>query len=274
MTERFSRRHGHTSADSEITVREGAPSELRSVLVAMAYEAGLMPKGLRAIVCRVLRIEPDPDNWSDYPNVDLEVRNVLLNCEWFYIYDVIEEIFSVMEGDKLPNSEVSSREYFSKEINSYFRQRGIGWQLTDGLIEMRGPAHFETSVRGAVKALEEAEFETAHGELREAMQDLSRRPAPDVTGAIQHAMAALECVARDITGDSGATLGKIVKAHPSLIPKPLDQAVEKAWGYASGRGRHLREGLPPTYEEAELIVGVSGAVCLFLTHKTTQLKDQ
>lgn len=31
--------------------------------------------------------------------------------------------------------------------------------------------------------------------VREALQDLSRRPAAEVTGAIQHATAALECVA-------------------------------------------------------------------------------
>lgn len=70
-------------------------------------------------------------------------------------------------------------------------------------------------------------------------------------------MAALECVARDVTGDPKATLGAIIAAKPVLIPKPLDQAVEKAWGYASQYGRHLVEGGNPSIEEAELIVGIS-----------------
>lgn len=39
---------------------------------------------------------------------------------------------------------------------------------------------------------------TGSGELHEALQDLSRRPRPEVSGVIQHAMAALECVARDV----------------------------------------------------------------------------
>ena len=270
MAERFSQRHGHASADSEITVRDDAPSELRTVLVAIAYEIGLRPTELRAIACRVLRITPDPDNWSDYPNVDMEVRDALMYCDWFHVYDVIEEIFKVMVGSKLPDSQDSSPEYFSREVNSYFQQRGIGWQLSDGLIQVRGPVHFEAAVHGAVDSLEHVELRTAQGELREAMKDLSRRPVADLTGAIQHAMAALECVARDLTGESGATLGKIVKDHPDLLPKPLDQAVEKAWGYASDKGRHLREGLLPTYAEAELVVSISGAVCLFLTHKIEQ----
>ena len=259
MTERFSRRRGHTSADPEITVREDAPTELRSVLVDIAYESGFSPRPLRKLVCRVLRVAPDPGNWSEFPNIDEELRNELERCEWFHVYDVIEEIVDA------PN--IHDTEQFTQEMNAYFRQRGIGWQLVDGLIEVRGPEHFEVTIHSALDVLDEIESETAHSELREAQLDLSRRPEADVTGAIQHAMAALECVARDIAGDSGATLGKILNDHPDLLPKPLDKAVEKAWGYASARGRHLREGDSPAYEDAELIVSISGAVCSYLIRK-------
>ena len=265
MVERFSRRHGHTSPDPEIAVREDAPTELRSVLVDIAYESGFSPKPLRKLVCRVLRVAPDPGNWSEYPNIDEEVRNELAICDWFHVYDVIEEIYAAPQ--------ISDAERFAQETNDYFRKRGIGWQLIDGRIEVRGPEHFEVTVRSAVEALEEIGLETAHGELREAQIDLSRRPEADVTGAIQHAMAALECVARDMTGNSGATLGKIISDYPALLPKPLDKAVEKAWGYASDRGRHLREGGSPAYEDAELIVGISGAVCSYLIRKNESLQE-
>ena len=57
--------------------------------------------------------------------------------------------------------------------------------------------------------------------------DLSRRPNPDITGAIQHAMAALECIARTVCGDGSSTLGALLKRNPDLIPKPLNEAVEK-----------------------------------------------
>jgi len=53
-------------------------------------------------------------------------------------------------------------------------------------------------------------------ELHEALDDLSRRPEPDLTGAIQHAMAALECVASDTYGNPKATLGDIIKRYPDL----------------------------------------------------------
>ena len=73
-------------------MREDASSELRSVLVDIAYESGLPPSALRDTICRVLRIAADPRNWSDYPNIDMEVHLALEQCEWFDVYDVIEEI--------------------------------------------------------------------------------------------------------------------------------------------------------------------------------------
>ena len=120
-------------------------------------------------------------------------------------------------------------------------------------------------MHGAAGALETARRLTARAEMHKALADLSRRPEADLTGAIQHAMAALECVARDATGDPKATLGEILKRHPNLIPKPLDTAVEKAWGYASEMGRHIREGREPQRKEVELIVGLAATVANYLS---------
>ena len=92
MTDRFSSRHGYALPDAEISVRHDAPEELRSIIVDIAYEAGLQPKTLRTSVCRVLRVAPDPSNWSDFPNVDGELRDLLRSAEWFQIYDVVEAI--------------------------------------------------------------------------------------------------------------------------------------------------------------------------------------
>jgi hypothetical protein len=41
-------------------------------------------------------------------------------------------------------------------------------------------------------------------------------------------------------------------------------AVEKLWGFASDRARHLREGKNVSGDEAELVVSVACAVCAFL----------
>lgn len=74
------------------------------------------------------------------------------------------------------------------------------------------------------------------------------------------------CVARDVC-DSKDTLGDLLRRHPDLFPKPVDQIVEKAWGYTSNYGRHLTEGKPPEFDEAELVVGLSGVLSRYLSRR-------
>jgi hypothetical protein len=255
--DRFSERHGYSPHEVEISIREDAPLELRGVVVDIAYEAGLTPHDVREIACRVLRRRGDPSNWSAFPNVDGEARDHLDSCEWYEVYDVIESLAD----------EVEDTAKFEKKLNEYFRRRGIGWQLKDGQVQIRGAEAFERTIKAAAEVLSDGRRATAAQEIHEALQDLSRRPKSDVTGSIQHALAALECVARDVVGDERATLGAIIKKHPGLLPPPLDTAVDKLWGFASEQGRHLREGRAPAPEEAELAVHAAAAVASYLSRK-------
>jgi hypothetical protein len=109
--------------------------------------------------------------------------------------------------------------------------------------------------------MQQAGKSTAANEIHEALKDISRRPSADVTGAVQHSMAALECVAREIDGSSD-TLGQIIKRL--TIPPPLDGALHRLWGFASEQGRHIQEGGEPNFEEAELVVTVASAVSVYL----------
>ena len=111
------------------------------------------------------------------------------------------------------------------------------------------------------------EKEQGQSEIKEVLHDLSRRPKPDITGAIQHAGACLECVSREVTGDRKATLGDIIKKYPGIVPKPIDAAIEKIWGFTSEQGRHLREGNYSEYLEAELVVELTSAVSSYLVKK-------
>ncbi len=122
-------------------------------------------------------------------------------------------------------------------------------------------------VKQATGALEATERPTAAKHLHEALQDLSRRPEADFPGAVYHAMGCLECVARDFTGDSKATLGEVLKRYPGLLPKPLDTALSQIWGYASNEARHVQEGRETSREEAELLVGLAAALSAYLTRK-------
>jgi hypothetical protein len=245
MSQNFSDRYGFKPAEPEITIREDAPDDLRFAVAQIAVNAGMRPSQIRDVVCTVLFVAPDRNNWSDYPNIWDEVQWLLEKCDWF----------KVQEADQ-----------FRDELNRFFREKGIGWELKDheGIV-FRGSAPFTAATANAVEALEATGRTNAATEVREALRDISRRPEPDRTGAIQHSIAALECVARDIANEPRLTLGRLV---PRLgLPRPLDEAVEKLWGFASDRARHIREGQQLTDDEAELVVSVACAVSIFLVHR-------
>lgn len=258
--EAFSRRHGlHSISEKEITIRQDAPPELRGFIRMAFYSLNKTPTNLRSIVTRVLKIPPDQNNWTDYPNIDNEVDYLLENCKWYSVYDIIEAIIQKLDTDK--------KERFIREVNEYFIENGIGWKIENEQIEIRGDEIFEKAVEAVIPVLENAELHTAKTEIKEALADLSRRPDPDVTGAVQHSLACLECITREVTGDKNSTLGDLMKKFPGTIPIPLDQAVTKIWGFTSEQGRHLREGQVPQYLEAELIVEVTSAITIYLGKK-------
>ena len=262
----FSRRNRYAGAAKEIAIREEAPEALRFAVLETARELGWGPSTLRDIVCKVLRVRPDPNNWSEYPNVWEEVEYLVYGCDWFKVYDIIEALYeSFAEHGRKKGGDNAER--FGDEINAFFVEEGIGWQLADGEIVTRGTEAFESVVKEATVTLEESGRPTAASHVHEALQDLSRRPKADLPGAIYHAMGALECVARDLAGDSKATLGEVLKRNPGLLPRPLGTALSQVWGYASNEARHVEEGRDPSREEAELLVGLAAVVATYLSRK-------
>ncbi|MBL1410109.1 AbiJ-NTD4 domain-containing protein [Sphingobacterium faecale] len=259
---RFSKRNGHSSSEKEITTREDAPVGLRQFIPQLLYDLGLSSTSVRETICRVLRVSPQTQyNWGE-PNISNEVREWMEECEWFYIYDIIERFHQTIQR----------KAEFTEEINDYFKANGIGWKLNNGHIVFRGEELFEDDLGKAIKELGEAKLHTAQNEIREAINDLSRRPNPDITGAIQHGVASLECVARDLVGNNKITLGELIKRNREIVPPTIDIIVEKIWGFSSEQGRHLREQGEPSYEEAELMLGLSASISTYLAKKKNSLK--
>lgn len=255
--ESFSKRHGFGPEESEISIRDDAPADVRAALLKIAEgEVNLTPGTIRDALCTVLRKLPDQNNWSQYPNIWGECQFLMEDAPWYRVYDFVESLYRDLATDQA--------EQWAELVNEYFLEAGVGWRLVDGQLESRGTEQFETSVDSAREALEAGGLQTARQEIHEALRDLSRRPDPDLTGAVHHGMAALECTAREVTGDSKATLGEVIKRNPDLFPKPLDSALAKMWGYASETSRHVREGQAPTRAEAELVVGVAASCCSYL----------
>src|SRR5438067_2148099 len=94
----FSKRHGYTIQAKEINIREDAPENLRYFVIETARELGVTPYPLRDITCAVLRERPNPDNWSEYPNVWNEAQENIYRCDWFLVYDIIERIWKHLKA--------------------------------------------------------------------------------------------------------------------------------------------------------------------------------
>jgi len=262
MSRWFSDRHGYAEDVPEITVREDAPDDLRYALPLIAKSAGMTSTAIRQVVCQVLFVAPKEYNWSD-PNVWHEVLDLLKGRQWFKVYDVAEALWRNLEYD------FENQQLFQDELNRVFRKKGVGWELKDpdGIV-FRGSEGFSAITTQAAEVLDQTGRSTAATEVREALRDISRRPEPDRSGAIHHAMAALECTARDVTGEPNQTLGELI---PKLdLSKPLNEAVRKLWGFASQRGRHLREGGMAEDDEAELVVSIACAVSPFLAKRAAR----
>jgi hypothetical protein len=222
---------------------------------------GWGPKALREIICAVLKKRPDTNNWSD-PNVESEVEELIFGCKWFKVYDIIEEIHADIEE----HDRKKARRFIS-EINDFFVEEGIGWQLNEGEIVTRGDDGFERTVRTAQTELSDEGRMTAAERVGKAVKYLSARPKPDTSGAISHATGAMECVLNDITGEE-LTLGDFLKRHPSLFPGSMKKALEGLWGFSSSEGaRHGREGVEPSRDDAQFLVAIAAAVTTYLNRK-------
>lgn len=256
----FSERYGYSEPAAETTVYQDAPAAVRDAVDMLSKRAGLSRNDLRTVICEVLLRRPNRNNWSEYPNIDQEIKDLIADCPWHKVYDIAEGVYALIAL----RWDVADATEFSNRLSQVFRENGIGWEMRDGLIVVRDdvlmPIYSE-----AINVLEETDRTFAANELKEAIRDISRRPDPDISGAIQHAIAGLEAVARDVTGNPTPTLGALVQRLP--IPDDLKEAVRKLWRYSSENARHGREGNDPDLMDAKLVVTVACAVSTFLVER-------
>ncbi len=259
FTMTFSRRHGFRAESIPIVIRNDAPPGLRHAILVIARNHKMSPTTLREIVCGALLVAPNPENWGE-GNVYNEAVELITYCPWFRAYDVAEAIYALWASIGM---EFDANQY-QDDLNDYFQEYGIGWQMTKGIIEFRGPSELESTISAATEVIESAGLSEAPRFLKKARMCLSQRPEPNTEDVVSNAMKALEAVARYVSHQDTATLGDIIKSHRDLFRAPLDKAVTSAWGFASEEARHGREGQKVEVHEAELIVGLAASISAYL----------
>ena len=265
MDDIFSKRLKIPVNNKEITIRYNVTDDMRSYLYLVMKDQGIRLNQIRSIVCKTIKKAPDPDQYTENDFMESEIKEHIMSCPWNRIYDIIENFVKELPKEK--------RVSFENEINDYFYENGIGWKLENGILLSRGDDAFEYAIDSVQNVLGENE-QTTKSEIEKAIFCLSIREKPDLTGAVQHSMAALECLARYITGCTNETLSEVINKHPKLLPAPLGESVKKIYGFASNNGRHLLEGKEPAFEEVQLIVHMSAALCGYLGNKIHQIEER
>ena len=263
MQRPFSERQGLAPSEPAITIRNDAPDTFRRFVVQLWLETGIEQSQFKRIVGHILPPDNELVEWRrqrDRLGLDY---SPLLRCDWPLIYDIIEVMHQHIADAYGWNADGDTQ--FTNQINRYMRINGIGWELKNGQVISRGPDDYQQAVIAAEANAERVSMPDSANEIREATRDLSKRPTADTTGAISHATVAVESVVREMLGRRKGTLGQLI---PELdLPKPLDQAIEKLWGFASDRARHIKEGQPPTFEDAQFVVHIASATVTYLLAK-------
>ena len=269
MAQNFSSREGITSTPAEITIRYDAPEGLRIFLFDTLLNRLKIGSQRALYIISGILLEPTEGNWTpDF--VKDEIRRLLTDdhrCPWNKIYDIIEAFHSELNGY------AENQRLFTEQINGYFHKHGIGWELEDGQVMRRGDDDFEQGYKEAIELSHKKDLPTTAEHLKEARNDLSRRPEPDTNGAVTHAYQAIECLSREVVGGKKETLGELLKKNPDLFPSPLNQALAQVWGFVSNTVRHPREREGISIEEVELLVGIIPPLAKYLLHKFPEKED-
>lgn len=156
------------------------------------------------------------------------IKQILLEGQWFEVYDLLELIFR----ERLIRSNEGE---FVSRIDQVLREEMAGFRA-------KGVEFVEVTGDGEIEAIDEAlsaatnEFSPAREHLATALRKLSDRKSPDYRNSVKESISAVESVAQVVTGDPSATLGAAVKAlhGEDELPKALRDAFSKLYGYTSG----------------------------------------
>lgn len=270
--ELFSRRHSLRPTPEglmEETVQNSARIGLDYILDELYSKGWTSPDEVYRSMCVTLRIpRKDRDRvYATIQDLNTHIDGLIENVEWWEFYDICELIFGILNE----RSEYYATGYV-KRLNSLFIDEGIPFKLAKGKIEKVGSGFIDAKVKEARYLLKEPEFKGADEHFEKAIKALNERPKPDVENCVKDAVAAIESVGRIIVGNEKALLDDIIKdmAKKSIIPKPLDQAIQKIYAYRGdqpGVAHGLVGTSKVTIDEAEFVLAMSAATIIYLVKK-------
>ena len=263
--ESFSKRYGYGREPTDL-IYEDAPEQIRQGLKEVLGQCGCVgPHEQRAVICKALRVRPNPDNWSPGP-VDQEVDYLLHKLEWYEFYNLCEKLDRLVERVEDWDT---GRSVFEISLNKLFEEEHIGYRMEWGKVEKVGSEEFAQAEYDAREQLRESKFKIPLKQFEKALGFRNGMP-PDYPNAVKEAVNAIEGVCQVIAGEPGVSLPTLLSGlHPPL-PSGLKKLYDGLYGYGSGSegARHSNVGgHVSTGEEAEFILHAAAGAIVYLIKK-------
>ena len=234
---------------------EGLRYGLREVLEDLGYAE---PKSQRQILCKALRVMPDSDNWSPYPNVDDEVTQLVSTQPWYRFFDALERI-----GKFLPYGNVAD---YHEKMNELFAGERVGYIFESGNIVRVGTEEFHVAVTGAWNALQDERFSEPRRQFQRAYDFRNAFPA-DWANAIKEAVNSVEGVLQVIYQRPSVALPTILSQNlPDDLPGGIKRLFRCLYSQGSGTigARHASiGGNEATEPRADLAIHLAASLHAF-----------
>lgn len=246
-------------------IYDSAPDALRygvrEVLRVLGYTK---PSQQRRILCGALRISPENSNWSEYPNIDAEVIDLLVTGPWYKFFDALERIPLHFDHEYGLSSYMASTYY--EMINSLFAEERIGYRFDSELIVRVGTEEFHALVAEAKNTLRDERFVEVHRQFTRAYEFRNQRP-PDWANTIKEAVNSVEAILQVVYDRPGVALTTIIsQGLPPELPGGIKRLFRCLYSHGSGTvgARHASiGGNEPTGPRAELAIHVAAALHTF-----------
>ena len=269
MADSFSKRYGF--ADRSNQIREDAPESVRVGLRELLERIGFaQPSSQRQIICQALRVRPDPGNWSDYPNVDQEVDDLIHGLVWFKFYDMCEKLNSLQEVRQKGVMGDYSGTLFAHELNKLFSEENVVYRMSEeGEIHPEGSPEFEQATQDAVDQLIDPMFRPPLEQFQKALSFRNALP-PDHPNAVKEAVNSLEAILQIVAGKPGVALPQVITSSSLGYDSHIDKVMKELYGLgcAVQGGRHAGVGgLLPSAIEADWAIHASAACITYSISK-------
>lgn len=264
---RFSQRKGLTPASKAFQL-ESIDDELRNglwdaVIFALdGFNTQFINSNTRTIFFPYWHLyfkAPTDTIPNQFDRVVTIFRKYFFDAEWFQVYDFLE-----FTAEHYPYKKPEPFKAFTNTVlereNSAYRFVGKEIAQITSQIEI-------DSINEALELTKKISGINAH--IESALEYLSDRKNPDYRNSIKESISAVEAVCIEVTGENGATLGKLlgVLHRKKIIHKSMRHAFEQLYNYTSDADgiRHaMLEETDLSYEDAKYFLVVCSAFVNFV----------